>query len=359
MHILKKQSPNLAKKYIFLAALFSAFVVVLQLSNTGNGGNIQVILGHIVLFTSNYLVWALMIDYIYGAIQPIIKWELEFRPLLEMFTSLIILAIVHVVVTNIIYYSYLGIISDLTIEAAYQSFRPYLIRSTLSRFLDLSIISFLLKIVDTSQTVQKQKLQVIALENQLHISQLETLRAQVNPHFLFNTMHTLHALIGYDNVKAKSMIIKVNVLLRKMLNQNNKHLIPLEEELEYFRNYLEIEQERFNDRLQIEFDVDENTHAFLVPSLMLQPLIENAFKHGISLIEGKGVIKLSTKMVAENLVVKLSNTLPKKGHAFPASSTKVGLSNLKNRLEQLFSENYLFSTLKKDGLFIVQLTLKA
>lgn len=357
MHILKKQKPDIPRRYIFLAALFSAFVVVLQLSNMGSSGSVQIVLGHIVLFVSNYLMWALMIDYIYGAIQPIIKWEMEFRFLLQMFISLIILAVVHVVVTNIIYYTYLGIISDLTVEAAYQSFRPYLIRSILSRFLDLSIISFLLKIITTSQTVQKQKLQVIELENQLHISQLETLRAQVNPHFLFNTMHTLHSLIGYDDVKAKSMIIKVNILLRKMLNQNNRHLIPLEEELEYFRNYLEIEQERFNDRLQIKLDIDENAQAFLVPSLMLQPLIENAFKHGISLIEGKGTIKLSVKMMDKNLVIKLSNTIPKTAHAIPRSSTKVGLSNLKNRLDQLFENNFHFSTLKKDGLFIASLTL--
>ena len=102
-------------------------------------------------------------------------------------------------------------------------------------------------------------------------------------------------MIGFDDVKARSIVIKMTHLLRKMLNEKNRHIITLEEEIEYFKNYLAIEQERFNDRLLVTYKLEETTKSLEVPALVLQPLIENAFKHGIALIEGKCEIPFKNK----------------------------------------------------------------
>jgi LytS/YehU family sensor histidine kinase len=193
----------------------------------------------------------------------------------------------------------------------------------------------------------------VELENQLHISQLETLKAQLNPHFLFNALHALHTLIGYDDNKAKSMTIKISSLLRKILDQKDKHMVTLEEELDYLKDYLEIEQERFHDRLSINFDIQEDTKSLMVPNLILQPLAENAFKHGISLVEGEGVISLSSLMKDNLLLIEMSNTLPKGNKSSNIKSTRLGLSNLRNRLEQLYGDDYDLKTERKEDNFKV------
>ena len=110
--------------------------------------------------------------------------------------------------------------------------------------------------------------------------------------------------------------------------------------IEYFKNYLAIEQERFNDRLLVIYSLEETTKSLEVPALVLQPLIENAFKHGIALIEGKCEIHLITKLDGNELSISLSNTKPTSGNVSKIASTKVGLKNLESRLSQLFPNNF-------------------
>jgi len=353
MQVLRKRRLNIRKKYLFLAALLFSFVVILQISSTDSSGSLQIVLGHIVLFVSNYVVWVFLIDYIYGAIEPLTAWkENRLKASASVFLSLTTLVLLHLIVTNTIYYAYALGVTNLTLAEAMNGFKPILIRIILSRFLDVIVIIFIIKIVETYQMVQRQKMQMVSLENQLHIVQLEALRSQVNPHFLFNTLHTLNTLIGYDDSKARSMVIKVTNLLRKMLDKRDVHIIPFEEELAYFRDYLDIEQERFNDRLKVTWKISEETKPVMVPTLILQPLIENAFKHGISLIEGDGEILLSAEIKNDDLVIVLSNSIPKNEQSPHASSTKVGLSNLRNRLDQLLGTDYTFSTRQDHGLFV-------
>ena len=138
------------------------------------------------------------------------------------------------------------------------------------------------------------------------------------------------------------MIIKVTHLLRNLLDQRGKHLIAFEEELAYFERYLDIEQERFHDRLTVNFDIEEATKPVLVPTLMLQPLIENAFKHGISLIEEKAQIKLSASIKDQKLAIKLSNSIPKDGRQNIFSEAIIPLEQLpywQNTVPRTYSTN--------------------
>lgn len=358
MKILERQKLNIKKQYILIAAIVLSFIIVLQISGTAASNTFKISIRDVVFFIANYTIWALMIEYIYGAVKPFnISGNWNTTIISKAFISLIILVFVHLILTNIIYYSFVIFTSGISIVEAFNSFKPFILKSILSRFVDLLVIIVLLKIIQIYLTAQKQKLHVLSLENELNMAQLETLRWQLNPHFLFNSLHTLNTLIGYDDERAQEMIIKITNLLRKMLSQKEVHLITFKEELEYFKNYLEIEQERFYDRLNVKLEIENETNNILVPTLMLQPLIENAFKHGISRIEGKGKIKLKASIIDNNLVIKISNTIPKVT-AFPSPlSTKVGLINLKNRLDKVFGENYEFVTVKDENLFIATIKI--
>ncbi|OSY87233.1 hypothetical protein WH52_12280 [Tenacibaculum holothuriorum] len=357
MAILSKYKLEVPKKYVFISALLFSFAVILQVVNAEPEINALVYIRHITLFTAVYLFWALTIDYLCGVVKPFDENKPKFTQFLERFISATILVLLNLIVTNVLYYTILIIFTNFTFAEVYDDFSPYLLKSILIRFLDVIIIGAVLKIIEAYQIVQKQKLKVVSLENKLHLSQLEALRNQLDPHFLFNTLHTLNTLIGYDDKKARSMVVKVTNLLRKILDKREKHLITFEEELEYFTSYLDIEEERFHDRLEVTIDVEDRTLSVMVPTLILQPLIENAFKHGISQIEDKGKISLEVKLQERFLVINLSNSIPKKNHSSVINSTRVGLTNLQSRLQQVYGDDFKFSTKKKNDMFSVTIKI--
>lgn len=357
MILLKREKLLVPKKYVYLTAILFSAAVVLQISSTEQNATIQVYVRHIVLFTSIYLLWAVTIDFINGIIRPFKEETSRFLQILERFMSASILVISNLAITNLIYYAVLISFMDFTASEAYADFQPYILKSIIIRFFDIIVIGLILKIVAAYQTVQKQKLKVVSLENQLNVSQLEALRNQLDPHFLFNTLHTLNTLIGYDDKKAKSMVIKVTNLLRKMLEKREKQMISFQEELEYFTNYLEIEEERFYDRLEVKMEVEDDTRDILVPTLLLQPLIENAFKHGISKLENKGKIHLKAFVDKGHFVVELTNSIPIGNQNSTSTSTKIGLENLKNRLNQVYGEAHSFSAKKEKDIFKVSIAI--
>lgn len=358
MNILRKHSIQIKRSYLYVVALLFSAIVLLQIIPRNTNSDVESILGYVILFVSNYFVWAVFIEYINGGLHELkdSSKSIVVR-VFELLLSFSLLLFFHLVITNVIYYSYLLLTSDLSIQMVWKDFSPFIVKSLLSRSLDLLIIVFLLKLVDGYSTLQKKRLEVVDLESQLRLSQLEALRAQLDPHFLFNTLHTLHSLIGFDDKKAKSMLIKVTALMRRTLEQQGKQMISLGEELEYIQNYLDIEQERFHDRLIISLEVDENSKPIEVPSLILQPLVENAFKHGISLIEKKGELSLSTRDVDGKLVIHLTNSIPEKELTSKVPSNGVGLNNVQKRLKQVFGDDHLFIINSTNDMFEVTISI--
>jgi len=359
MQILPKQSLNIRKRTLYLIALLFSCIVILQVVGGNGASNLSTVLRYGILFISNYIVWVFLIGYIYGNLTSLQDKQksLSIR-IAEFSISTVVLLLFHLISTNVIYYTYLVMATDLSIQEVWIDFQPYVLASILSRALDLLIIIVLIKLLEGYWTFQKQKLQVVSLENQLHLSQLDALRAQLDPHFLFNTLHTLHSLIGYDDQKAKSMLIKVTGLMRKTLDQRGKHLISLEEELEYTQNYLDIEQERFHDRLKVILDIADEVKSIQVPALILQPLVENAFKHGISLIEDKGEIHLSASLKENQLLLELKNSIPQETKLSKVPSNQLGLTNLKKRLDQVYGSGYEFSRRREGSQFIVRIAIQ-
>lgn len=359
MHLLRRQRLHIKRRYLFLVAGLFCGLVLLQIIPKNGVTDIDDLLRYLVLFVSNYFFWVFLIEYIYGTLQDFQRNDRNLlQRLLEVFISFSVLVIVHLIITNLIYYSYLLVSDYMSFSEVWNDFRPFIMKSVLSRFLDLFIIVVLLKLFEAYWAFQKKKLEVVNLESQLRLSQLDALRAQLDPHFLFNSLHTLHSLIGYDDQKAKSMLIKVTALMRKTLDQQGKYMIPLEDELEYIQNYLDIEKERFHDRLEVSFMVEEESKLIMVPSLILQPLLENAFKHGISLMEAKGEVSITSKIENNSLILMIKNSIPGQRKHSEIPSTGIGLKNVEKRLEEVYGENAIFSSKEEDSFYKVSIIIK-
>jgi len=169
-------------------------------------------------------------------------------------------------------------------------------------------------------------------------AELRGLRSQLNPHFLFNSLNSLRALVVEDPARAQEAITQMATILRYHLQSSERSLLPLAEEMGTVELYLALELIRFEDRLTVEREVDPDALVFFVPPLALQTLVENAVKYGVSHDEGAGVIRISAKVNAGRLVVSVRNTGALHG-ASSTDSTGLGLSNLRTRLRLLFAEH--------------------
>jgi two-component sensor histidine kinase len=180
------------------------------------------------------------------------------------------------------------------------------------------------------------------LEAQLAQAQLESLRTQLHPHFLFNTLNGVVGLVRDNkNEAAVNMLVGLSDLLRHALEHSTQQEVELKEEIDFLELYLNIQQMRFSDRLQIKLDIDPNTTGALVPSLILQPLAENALRHGIGRSVASGLVGISSHL--ENGSLKL--TVFDNGAGLPEnwqlkSGGGIGLANTAARLEQLYGENH-------------------
>jgi two-component sensor histidine kinase len=177
------------------------------------------------------------------------------------------------------------------------------------------------------------------LHRQLVEARLDALRMQINPHFLFNTLHTISALLHEDPEAADRVVARLSELLRSSLDQSKAQEVPLREELAFLDRYLEIEQTRFGERLKVERIIEPGLQEALVPCLILQPLVENAIRHGIEQREETGRLAISARR--DNGVLELS--VSDNGSGLPedadAPREGIGLSNTRSRLHHLYGDN--------------------
>ena len=189
------------------------------------------------------------------------------------------------------------------------------------------------------------------LEAQLAQAQLDALRMQLHPHFLFNTLNSIVGLVRDNkNNAAVNMLVGLSDLLRHTLEHSARHEVELREELNFIKLYLKIQETRFSDRLQIEFDIDPATTKALVPNLILQPLTENALRHGIGRSADSGLVGISSAVIDG----KLRLTVYDNGAGLPddwqmKGSTGIGLANTAARLQQLYDDNHQFDIRNRDG----------
>lgn len=211
---------------------------------------------------------------------------------------------------------------------------------TLMAFFLLSLIIAL----DYYEKYRDENIKSTSLALELSKSKLETIQSQLNPHFLFNALNTISMMVrSKSSAKAVSMISSLSDLLRMSLNMKTVQIIPLKEELLLVSKYLAIEQERFSDRLTIEIKIDPMTESLGVPNLILQPILENAFKYGVSENIDSAYIRIESTIEEGNLVLEISNNGGQIIEGWSLAANKgIGLSNVENRLRNL-CDDYEFS----------------
>jgi hypothetical protein len=182
-----------------------------------------------------------------------------------------------------------------------------------------------------AQTVLSDKLSA-----DLAAAQLRALKAQLNPHFLFNALNSVVTLINREPASAERMVVRLSELLRGTLALSSEQEVPLRRELELATQYLEIEQIRFQDRLVVEWAIDAHARDASVPALALQPLVENAIVHGTSRITGAGKILVTAAVDGTALVLSVRDNGLGPSAAGAKPGTGIGLANLRERLERLY-----------------------
>jgi two-component system, LytTR family, sensor kinase len=179
-----------------------------------------------------------------------------------------------------------------------------------------------------------------ALQELAVSAQLAALRAQVNPHFLFNSLNSIAQLIATDPVKAEACVERLGDLYRYLLHRAHADFVPLADELRIAESYLEIEQARFGDALTVEEHIDAGARGLLLPSLILQPLVENAVKHGISPKVGGGCVTIEARVAGSDLELAVRDTGVGLRDGATVFERGVGLRNVRERLLRLYGDDY-------------------
>lgn len=219
-------------------------------------------------------------------------------------------------------------------------------KNTIAKFYILLSWSGLYFGIKYYQMLQDEKQKALMATSMAHQAQLKMLRYQLNPHFLFNTLNAISTLILVkENELANRMMSKLSLFLRFSLDNEPIKKIPLERELEALSLYLDIEKVRFDERLKVTFDVADEVKQALVPSLFLQPLIENSIKYAIAKVEEGGEIIISARRFSEDLLISISDNGPGCSKPLDSLSSQggVGLANTRERLQALYGKNYSFT----------------
>lgn len=198
------------------------------------------------------------------------------------------------------------------------------------------IILVVLRGMESQRRLRDERLRSAQLETQLAQAQLQALRMQLQPHFLFNTLNAISALALADPLQARLMIARLSDFLRLTLEERHAPQVPLARELEFLACYLGIQQVRFQDRLSTELDVADDTLTAAVPNLILQPLVENALRHGLHDKPGAGTLRVSTRRDGDRLQLRVDDD----GLGLPPAGTAegIGLGNTRSRLHMLFGD---------------------
>src|SRR5882762_2455944 len=219
----------------------------------------------------------------------------------------------------------------------------------LADFLLYGTILIVNSVLESRERLAQQQTETARLNEQLSKAQLRALRQQIEPHFLFNTLNAVSGLVREGrNEAAVSMIVGLSDLLRRVLEDSSRQQVPLQEEMEFTQTYLDIQKARFADRLQLSVDVPSELWLAQVPSLILQPMVENAVKHGIAKRAQGGSIRIGASRTNGTLTLSVRND----GPSLPADweiGSGIGIANVRTRLQSLYGEGFTLTLRNQDA----------
>jgi signal transduction histidine kinase len=200
--------------------------------------------------------------------------------------------------------------------------------------------------------LRDRQVKAMQLESLLHQAQLQTLRSQLNPHFLFNALHSIAELVHANPKLAEQLILRLGDLLRQVLRSSTEQEVALAEELDFIKGYVEIERMRLGDRLQVTWEIAPEALQIKVPSLILQPLVENAILHGIAPNAQQGALVVRATREDESLHLQVRDTGPGLLEQTKPQRPGIGLSNTQARLHRLYGSKQRFELSNDNGLVV-------
>jgi two-component system LytT family sensor kinase len=291
----------------------------------------------------NYLFWPFLVPLIFWTFDRyrIIKTAALSDKVKTVCMSLLI-PFIHETATTVIYFWILSVTGMYEFnDESYNYVKAAFPSVYIGRIVEFWIIYGLFAAFDFYKKFKNKQAELVKIEAQLNKTKLSVLKMQLQPHFLFNALNSISSLMDIDVKKAQTVTAKLGDLLRGILEQDQRVFVTLEEELSYVQTYLDIEKIRFEDRLSINYDVADNSLNAKLPLLLIQPLVENAIKHGVSLTSRPVLLNIRVEKKREKLCICVrdngkgqdleNDQILKKG---------IGLRNIKERLDQFYPKEY-------------------
>jgi two-component system LytT family sensor kinase len=320
--------------------LVFAFWTLLALSYTASGVMSAISEGESVIWTRP-LTWNLTNFYLWMLLTPAVAWlgrqggGRGWRRFWAVHApSSLLLAALQVSVLMVIYWQLCGPPASRSDMSFAMFARTQLAYNFHLSWITYWVLLVVLRAIDSQRRLRGERLRNAQLETQLMQSQLQTLRVQLQPHFLFNTLNAISALVLADPAQARLMISRLSDFLRLTLEERHAQQVPLSRELEFLQCYLGIQQVRFQDRLTTHLDVASDTVRAYVPNMILQPLVENALRHGLLDKPERGTLHIVTRRDGDELLLRVDDD----GLGLPPGGPKdgLGLGNTRTRLDMLF-----------------------
>jgi signal transduction histidine kinase len=287
--------------------------------------------------------------YLWGMLSPLIFFltrRFELRKdfprnlLIHIGTSIVLSALVLSAASPLVwYFGYVNLARNPTLLILWRNnaFSAYYFHQGLTIYWTTLVVAHALYYYRGLRETEAQRERLTA---QLAQAQLQALKMQIHPHFLFNTLNSISALLHKDIEAADRMIARLGDFLRLTLKRSDAQLVDFEQELEFLRCYLDIELIRFQDRLTVEMDVEPDALTAMVPNLILQPIVENAVRHGVAKKTTPGRISIRAHRRGDRLIMQVEDNGP--GLNGNSNGTGIGLSNTRARLEQFYGNDFNF-----------------
>jgi len=295
----------------------------------------------------NILIAALGLSFWYSSVYLSIEENKVARIILTHFGGGLLISVVWMVLG---YFAVISIINDT------ESYGDFFVRTIKSRFIISILYYFLLTafyyVIIYYSGFQERLIKETELKNLVTEAELKSLKFQINPHFIFNSLNSMSALTEIDPKKAKQMIIKLADFLRYTLANNDRQKNTLNEELKNIKLYLDIEKIRFEDKFEYLEELHEECGKTEIPSMILQPLFENAIKHAVYETLDTVKINLTCTKQDDFLKISLCNNFEGESHKKGAG---VGLKNIKERLKLIYQQDNLMEIKKEQNKFIVNI----
>lgn len=288
----------------------------------------------------NWYIWAILAPFVVHLLR---SWPLTadnwIRVLLTIHVPALIAAMLLHSLVNLVLFRTAGLHDTMNTEL----YRVHFFSRIHGNILTWTAIVGLFSAWEYYRKYVTRETQASALQVQLAQANLRALKMQIHPHFLFNTLHSIAALVRKDeNRMAVNMLGQLGDFLRLALENKGQQEIPLDQELDFLRRYLDIERVRFGDRLDVQMELDDDVQSLYVPNLILQPIVENAIHHGIAPQAASGVLVISARREGDRLCLSVRDNGP--GLKDPGRLKEgVGLANTQGRLEHLYGTEQEFS----------------